>query len=589
MSDHTPADGRASRDPRLNDGGNTQARSGSVVAGRYQVDKLIARGGMATVYLAHQVGLNRPVALKVLAPPPDADDAAAFEERFHLEARSLASLNHANIVTVYDFGETDDGRYYLAMEFVDGPKFSDLLRDGPMPMERAIPLIMQVCTGLRYAHKRHVVHRDLKPSNILVAELDDGEPQVKLVDFGLVKLTVDDQSITRAGLILGSPHCMAPEQVRGVEVDQRADVYAVGVLLFRTLTGHYPFHGPNSAATMIAHLNEPVPTFFSVAPHIVVAEGLEDIVRRCLAKNPRDRFANMRELMEALAGCMNFVADPYRSISQASSAQSHPQFRRQVNTPNASGVHTMPSAQRAAPSGAHLMPSGAYMSPSGAHRMSSGGYPAPSGPYPSPSGAYPSNYVSGAYSSPSGARSMPSGVRSMPSITPQPIHSTHSGIQRSTAPQQSRSRFPMMAMAFGVGTAMFLGALVLGAALGGVIYPGGEGEESIGLSAAPQLGAVLEPVIPAPSEVEAAPEPPAAEAPPPAPPARPRNQPRTRPRPAPAPTPARTRAPAPRPAPAVAAAAEPEPSQPNEPEKPTTEEVVEAPEGYMGMPEDLFK
>ena len=295
-------------------------RTSPILAGRYRVDKLIARGGMATVYLAHQVGLNRPVALKVLTPPPNADEAAAFEHRFRLEAETLAQLDHPNIVVLHDFGETEDGRYFLAMEFIDGPRLSDLLKDGPMPVDRALPLLIQVCAGLRYAHRRGAVHRDLKPSNLLVKRVEDeGEEQIKIVDFGLVKVTSDDQSITRAGLILGSPHCMAPEQVKGLEVDHRTDIYAIGVLLFRTLTGQYPFHGPNSAATMIAHLNQPVPTFFSVAPELVAPEGLEEVVRRCLSKSPADRFGSMKEVIDSLAACMHIAPDLFRSMSQASS------------------------------------------------------------------------------------------------------------------------------------------------------------------------------------------------------------------------------------------------------------------------------
>ena len=228
-----------------------EPRGGSIIADRYQVDRLIARGGMAAVYLAQHIKLNRAIALKILSPPPDAEDPSSFEERFRLEAETLAQLDHPNIVTLHDYGETEDGRFFLAMEYVEGPRLSDLLREGPLPVDRALRLIIQVCAGLRYSHKKGVVHRDLKPSNLLIRTREDGEEQVKVVDFGLVKLTEADQSITRAGLILGSPHCMAPEQVKGLRVDVRTDIYAVGILLFRSLTGQYPFHGPNSAATMI--------------------------------------------------------------------------------------------------------------------------------------------------------------------------------------------------------------------------------------------------------------------------------------------------------------------------------------------------
>ncbi|MEZ4318633.1 MAG: serine/threonine-protein kinase [Myxococcota bacterium] len=313
--------------------GVNEPKGGTIIAGRYQIDRLIARGGMASVYLAHQVKLNRPVALKILTPPPDAEESAAFEERFRLEAETLAALDHTNIVILHDFGELDDGRFFLAMEFVDGPRMSDLLRDGPLDCERALQLVTQVASALRYAHKRGVVHRDLKPSNLLVKTDDDGTEQVKVVDFGLVKLTEVEQTITRAGLILGSPHCMSPEQVKGLDVDHRADIYAIGVLLFRVLTGQYPFHGSNSAATMIAHLNQEVPTIFSVAPDLVLPEGLEDIVRRCLAKTPSDRYQDTAELMADLATCMAHPPDQLRSGIQSSSTIQSAVVRQPLGVP----------------------------------------------------------------------------------------------------------------------------------------------------------------------------------------------------------------------------------------------------------------
>jgi serine/threonine-protein kinase len=296
-----------------------EPKGGTIIADRYQIDRLIARGGMAAVYLAHHVKLNRPVALKILSPPPDAEDPQSFEERFRLEAETLAALDHPNIVILHDFGETTDARFFLAMEYVEGPRLSDLLKDGPLPVERALQLIVQVCAALRYAHKRGVVHRDLKPSNMLVRTKDNGEEQVKVVDFGLVKLTEADQSITRAGLILGSPHCMSPEQIKGMEVDHRADIYATGILLFRTVTGQYPFHGPNSAATMIAHLNQPVPSFASMAPDLQAPPGLEEIVDRCLSKSPAERYADMASLMDDLATVMNVPPEQFRSVSQSTS------------------------------------------------------------------------------------------------------------------------------------------------------------------------------------------------------------------------------------------------------------------------------
>jgi tRNA A-37 threonylcarbamoyl transferase component Bud32 len=301
----------------LRDDQTEQDRS-SRIAGRYKVERLIARGGMATVYLATHVDLNRPVALKVLRPPDDAENASDFAERFRLEAMTLATLDHPHIVTLHDFGELPDERWFLAMEFIDGPRLSDLMRQGPMDPSRAINLLLQVCRALRYAHGRGVIHRDLKPSNLMIQRLDDGSEHVKVVDFGLVKLTDADQTLTRAGLILGSPHCMSPEQVKGAEVDATADVYAVGVLLFRAVTGKYPFHGPNSAATMMAHLHAEVPSFYSIDPDMQVPEGLEEVVRTCLAKESAARFPTMDALIAALGRLVDAPPELYPTSATSS-------------------------------------------------------------------------------------------------------------------------------------------------------------------------------------------------------------------------------------------------------------------------------
>ncbi|MBN2797571.1 MAG: protein kinase [Deltaproteobacteria bacterium] len=288
-----------------------------LIAGRYRVDRMIARGGMGVVYLAHQDNLKRPVALKILTPPEDSESPETFIERFRLEAETLAALDHPHIVTLFDFGRMEDGRFFLAMEYIDGPRLTDLLKDGPLAPDRALRLLYQVATALRYAHKRGVIHRDLKPSNLLIRTDEEGREQVKVVDFGLVKLAEDDQSLTRAGFVLGSPHCMAPEQVKGKEVDHRADVYAVGVLLYRTITGHYPFHGNSSTATMIAHVQEPIPSFYAADPNLIVPAGLEPIVRRCLAKAPGARYPDMSALLEDLTALFETAPEPYSAAASS--------------------------------------------------------------------------------------------------------------------------------------------------------------------------------------------------------------------------------------------------------------------------------
>ncbi len=286
-----------------------------LIAGRYEVERIVARGGMGVVYLAQQVMLNRAVALKVLAPPADVDDGSGFEERFRLEAETLASLDHRNIVTLYDYGQMKDGRFFLALEFIDGPRYTDLLRSGTLTVERSVRLLLQVCSALRYAHKRGVIHRDLKPSNLLIRVDDEGEECVKVVDFGLVKCMEQDHDITRAGLILGSPHCMAPEQIQGQPVDQATDIYAMGVLLFRSITGKWPFHADTGTATMVAHIKDPIPRFADKAPGIEVPPSLESIVRKCLAKQPSQRYSDAVELMRDLRASIGLDPDTATSTS----------------------------------------------------------------------------------------------------------------------------------------------------------------------------------------------------------------------------------------------------------------------------------
>ena len=284
--------------------------AGTMVGGKFRIERRIARGGQASVYLAHQEPLNRPVALKLLTPPNQEatlEEREAFEQRFLLEARTLAGLDHPNIVTIFDYGETDDGRYYLAMEYIAGGRFFDLLKQGRLDAGRAVGLVTQVAQALRFAHKRGVVHRDVKNSNVLVRTLDNGEEQAKVVDFGLVKLSRMDTGLTQTGMILGSPHFMAPEQATGQAVDHRADIYATGVLLYCGLTAKYPFDGPHATAIITAHVTRDVPSFASVAPEALIPEGLEHIVRRCLEKKPGRRYPSMDAL---IADLMPYNAGP---------------------------------------------------------------------------------------------------------------------------------------------------------------------------------------------------------------------------------------------------------------------------------------
>jgi len=322
-------DSRPTNGPEHRALGRLIIHEGQLIAGRYRVIRQLARGGQAAVFLARQEPLGRLVALKVLTPTDDSSSGSIrdFQERFLLEARALASLSHPNIVIVYDFGHTPENLYYIAMEYVDGPRFNDLLGKGSLKPQRAIRLIYQISQALGYAHRRNVVHRDIKHSNILVQIGERNQEHVKVVDFGIAKIMGSQSTITKKGDILGSPRFMAPEQAQGDGVDHRADIYALGVLLYRALTSKYPFDGPNLTATIMAHLTKEIPPFSTSAPDVVFPPGLEEVVRRCLSRKPEDRFASMERLQDALAEFFPdaprrvLVADPEEEIEPTESLE----------------------------------------------------------------------------------------------------------------------------------------------------------------------------------------------------------------------------------------------------------------------------
>ena len=304
----------------------------SLIANRYRIERRIARGGQASVYLARQVPLNRKVALKILTPPPgsDAEEIDTFEQRFLLEAQTLATLDHPNIVTVYDYGQIEPGSFYIAMEFVEGRRFSALLREGPMVQQRALRLIGQVCSALSYAHRHKVIHRDIKNSNVLVRVDHHGHEQIKVVDFGIAKLMEDNTSLTLTGVVMGSPHFMAPEQARGAMIDHRVDIYAVGVLLYCGLVGRYPFNGTSSREIVSAHISQEIPTFQEANPSLLLHPSLEGAVRRCLAKEPSERFQDVDTLLTALTPFLsdtNSIIMPAHTTREANTTEEPPTKR----------------------------------------------------------------------------------------------------------------------------------------------------------------------------------------------------------------------------------------------------------------------
>jgi len=286
---------------------NTEPELGTTLAG-YRVDELIGRGGMSRVYRAWHVRLGRSVAFKVIAPELAADESV--RERFVRESRMAARIDHPNIVPIYDCGEVD-GLLYIAMRFVEGMDLAALLRrDGALPPRRALRLLDQVARALDAAHATGLVHRDVKPGNILVVpgQGPDEEEHVYLADFGLTKRTATRMGLTSTSLFVGTPGYAAPEQIEGRPVEARTDVYALGCVLYETLTGCVPFGDVDSDwALLYAHLKRTPPAPSAARSSLPVA--LDRVVARAMAKTPDARYSSCRELMAAArAACDGRVA-----------------------------------------------------------------------------------------------------------------------------------------------------------------------------------------------------------------------------------------------------------------------------------------
>ncbi|MBI5477347.1 MAG: serine/threonine protein kinase, partial [Deltaproteobacteria bacterium] len=273
---------------------------GQVLLGQFEILQGAGRGAMGTVYRARQTTMEREVAIKVLRRDLLRDPAVI--KRFQREARAVARLQHPNIVTVFLIGETPDGRPYLVMEYVDGESLAAICgREGAMPPARALGIARQIGSALGEAHAAGVVHRDLKPENIIVGTRRRTADFVKVLDFGIAKIVgakSDVSQLTRTGAIFGTPHYIAPEQASGGEVDHRADLYSLGVILFRMLTGRLPFDGSGGMQVLLAHIREQPPRPRDLNPDLSVE--LEDAVLRTLAKDPAARWQSADEFTAAL-------------------------------------------------------------------------------------------------------------------------------------------------------------------------------------------------------------------------------------------------------------------------------------------------
>ena len=267
-------------------------QSQQVFSGRYEISRHIARGGMAEVYLARDLMLDRPVALKVLFPELSTD--RNFVERFRREAQAAANLSHPNIVSIYDWGE-EDGTYFIVMEYIEGRTLGQIIRsEGPLLADRAAEIGADVAGALAFAHKSGVVHRDVKPGNVLISP----SGQVKVTDFGIARAANSDGDLTQTGAVMGTATYFSPEQAQGIKVDGRSDEYSLGVVLYEMVVGKAPFQGDNPMAIAYKHVREePVPPR-QLNPD--VPEAFESIVLQAMAKNPNDRYVSADELRQDL-------------------------------------------------------------------------------------------------------------------------------------------------------------------------------------------------------------------------------------------------------------------------------------------------
>ncbi|HEX4519793.1 MAG TPA: protein kinase [Gaiellaceae bacterium] len=270
--------------------------AGDVVADRYELNEVVGSGGMSSVYRAHDRVLERTVALKVLHERLVAQKDIV--DRFSREAKLVAGLSHHNIVAVIDRGEYA-GSPFIVLEYIPGENLKQLLgRQGPLPVERALELTIEIANGLAFAHQKGFVHRDVKPQNVLL----NGKGEAKVTDFGIARPLEAKEGETQTGTVLGTCDYISPEQAQGRHVDEHTDIYSLGIVLYELLTGAVPFTGENFVAVAMQHINAPPPPVTLERPE--VPRRVEEAVERALAKDPGDRFTTMSAFCDELEACL---------------------------------------------------------------------------------------------------------------------------------------------------------------------------------------------------------------------------------------------------------------------------------------------
>jgi eukaryotic-like serine/threonine-protein kinase len=285
---------------------------GQVVTGRYRVLKKLGEGGMGTVYLAEHVTIEKKVALKVLLH--EYARKQDLKDRFLQEAKAAAKIGHENIVDITDFGDTPDGSVFFCMEFLEGLDLSQLIRkQGPIPWSRSKPILLQICRALGAAHSKGIIHRDMKPENIYLIEREGRSDFVKVLDFGIAKMSMEgsgESRLTRTGMIFGTPEYMSPEQAQGNKPDHRVDVYAVGVIMYEMLTGHVPFKADTFMGILTKHIFEQPVSPSQANPGVSIPAEVEGLVLKALCKERDERFQSMAEMAAAITQASGRMTRP---------------------------------------------------------------------------------------------------------------------------------------------------------------------------------------------------------------------------------------------------------------------------------------
>jgi serine/threonine-protein kinase len=298
---------------------------GTVVGGRYKLERVIGEGGMSAVYEGEHVHMHKPVAVKVLSPEMSKSSEAV--ERFHREAMAASRIDHPNVAAATDFGELEDKSFFLVLELITGKTLREVVAEGKLPVRRALHVARQIASALSRAHALAIVHRDLKPENVMLTSRAGDEDFVKILDFGIAKVAVKDLApdatpseaapLTQLGMVYGTPEYMSPEQAMGKPIDSRADLYSLGVILFEMLAGVRPWDDPNKAVLLGKHVSATIPTIAEMAPDADTPADVEAIVRKLMAKSPDERYAKTEDATAAIDAILARPPEPVVLPGQA--------------------------------------------------------------------------------------------------------------------------------------------------------------------------------------------------------------------------------------------------------------------------------